>query len=61
MTEQKLKELDCCFSLCNSFIFHYLFLSFLSFDALYSYFCNFLLPTHYQASRATRSVLLVHV
>lgn len=58
---QENKELDCCFSLCNSFIFHYLFLSFLSFDALYSYFCNFLLPTHYQASRATRSVLLVHV
>lgn len=58
---QKSEELDCCFSLCNSFIFHYLFLSFLSFDALCSYFCNFLLPTHYQASRATRSVLLVHV
>lgn len=58
---QENKELDCCFSPCIFLVLRYLFLSFLSFDALCSYFCNFLLPTHYQASRATRSVLLVHV
>ncbi len=58
---QKSEELDCCFSPCIFLVLRYLFLSFLSFDALCSYFCNFLLPTHYQASRATRSVLLVHV